>query len=598
MTSVTFPPGTIRTKIRRTMNLRGTYGWIGPVIAVALVHAGISLLVPQGYALALFGNLLQFFLLVAATAVMVSNALHARANARYFWGLTAAGCAMWAVATAFWVYHEGYLRQPLPFPSLVDSVFFLHIVPMIGALALKPHVYRERAQFQVGAIDFALLLLWWIYLYLLIVIPWHFVAHDRDQYVISFQFLYFFEAWTLLAALGYMWIRAGRKWRAIYVQLFFAGLFYVVASALVNVGIMNAKYYTGSLYDVPLVTSMMWYIGAGLTASRLRPEPVIDEAKARARNVWTARLAMAAVLSMPALALWVLLDHTIPEAVHDFRLLVTCGAVFVLTFLVFLKEHLIDRELLRLLNSSHDALEDLKRVQHQLVQAEKMASLGQLVAGAAHEINNPLTAILGYAELISEDKALPPEKRGLAEKISQQARRVNALVGDLLQFARKAPAEKSLVNVSTLLDSALRTREAEFQARGLRVRTDFGSSMPYVEGDAAQLLQVFNHLINNAADAMPNGDGLLRVRSREHQGHLEIEFADSGTGVSEPQRVFDPFFTTKGVGKGTGLGLSACYGIVQQHGGTITCVNRAEGGASFTVRLPLAPAGRALVTAN
>jgi signal transduction histidine kinase len=557
----------------------------------------VSAYFPQSPGLIAFGDILQTVLLAIATGVMFWNARRSHANGRYFWGLNALGCAMWTVATGFWVYYEVYRGEPsLPFPSLVDSVFFLHMVPMIGAVALKPHVYRKREEFQVGAIDFALLLLWWIYLYLLVVIPWQYVQQNPELYGKSFNVLYAFEKWTLLAAIAYVWLRAGQKWRAIYTQLFIAALIYAIASAVVNMGIIARKYYTGSLYDVPLVTSMLWYIGAGLTASRLGAEPSVDAADARGRNMWTARLAMAAILSMPLLAFWVSLDREVPESVRNFRLMVTLGAVFVLTFLVFLKEHLIDKELLRLLRSSTDALEDLKRVQHQLVQVEKMASLGQLVAGAAHEINNPLTAILGYSEIIADDASLPPEKRTLADKIGQQARRVKSLVADLLQFARQTPAEKMLVNINILIDNALRSREAELEARGMRFSTDLASTLPYVQGDATQLLQVFNHLVNNAADAMSDGSGVLHVSAREQNGFLQIEFADSGTGVADPKKVFDPFFTTKAVGKGAGLGLSACYGIVQQHGGTISCANRPEGGATFTVRLPLMNAQRSVAS--
>src|SRR5207302_915347 len=155
-------------------------------------------------------------------------------------------------------------------------------------------------------------------------------------------------------------------------------------------------------------------------------------------GVWVARLGMAAIFSLPLFAVWALLDHGVPGSVQKLRLLLTLGTIMVMGAMVIIKQHVLDRELLSLLRASQNSFEDLKRLQAQLVQSEKLASLGQLVGGAAHELNNPLTAMLGYADLLA-CSPLNEEQRSLADKIGHQARRTKALVASLLSFARQRP---------------------------------------------------------------------------------------------------------------------------------------------------------------
>ncbi|MGH9650339.1 MAG: sensor histidine kinase, partial [Terriglobales bacterium] len=243
----------------------------------------------------------------------------------------------------------------------------------------------------------------------------------------------------------------------------------------------------------------------------------------------------------------------------------------------------------RLLRASEESLERQKALQDELIRSEKLASMGCLVAGAAHEINNPLTAILGYADMLEADPAIPEAQRGLAGKVRQQARRTHELVSNLVRFAKRAPGEKSRVSVGSVLSSAIKMRSSELAEKMIFLEAQTKLSLPDVWADEHQLMTIFLHLINNAADAMSTeGGGLLTVRSREENGHVVLEFSDTGPGVKDTQRVFDPFYTTKPVGKGTGLGLSVVYGIVQEHGGHIECFNRPEGGATFVVKLPVA----------
>ncbi len=270
-----------------------------------------------------------------------------------------------------------------------------------------------------------------------------------------------------------------------------------------------------------------------------------------------------------------------------FRLLVTLGAIVVFTSLVFLRQALVDRDRERLLQFSQESFTNLKRIQNQFVQSEKLASLGQLAAGAAHEINNPLAAILGYSDVLIEEPTASENSRRLGEKIRDQARRTKELVAKLISFAQPLPAERTLLDVNTILSSALELRRLDLLGKNIRIDLDARSNLPGVSGDANQLLQVFFNIISNAVDALEEtAGGTLTVRTWRDVTNVVVDFSDTGQGVKEPHLVFDPFYTTKPAGKGTGLGLSICYGIVKEHGGRITCFNRPGGGATFRVELP------------
>jgi two-component system NtrC family sensor kinase len=282
----------------------------------------------------------------------------------------------------------------------------------------------------------------------------------------------------------------------------------------------------------------------------------------------------------------------VPMAVHEFRILVTLVAVLPLGFLIFLRHELVDAERLLLLRASQESLDNLKRLQMQFVQSEKLASLGQLAAGAAHEINNPLTAILGYSDMLIDDSSIGERPRSIAEKIRDQTRRTKNLVNNLLSFARQVPCgQRSLVDVNAVVSSSAQLRRLDLRGKNIRIELQLVSAIPSVRGDPNQLLQVFFNIVNNAVDAMEEIDGgTLTVRTFCERGNVVVLFSDTGPGISEPRLVFDPFYTTKPVGKGTGLGLSICYGLIHDHDGQISCYNRPEGGATFRIEIPAIPA--------
>ena len=224
-----------------------------------------------------------------------------------------------------------------------------------------------------------------------------------------------------------------------------------------------------------------------------------------------------------------------------------------------------------------------------LVHAEKMAAVGQLVSGVAHEVNNPLTAILGFADLLMENPDLPETARKDLRVILQEAQRTKQIVQNLLSFARQMPPQRNPLQLNTILRRTIQLRSYDFNSHGVEVIEHLDEGLPDVMGDAHQLQQVFLNILNNAYDAVREvgRPARIEIMSTKSGDSVEVSFADNGNGISHPDRIFDPFFTTKEVGKGTGLGLSICYGIVKEHGGEILCHNNMGGtGATFIVRLP------------
>jgi signal transduction histidine kinase len=573
-----------------------TYAWIvGVSMAILGVYAAVSLSVPRTETLEAFGNIVQCLVPLLANAGLLLNAGTPHWRRNVFWMLAALSSTLWMVGQFQWTYYEVYLRQPLPDMYPGDIIFFLRGVPMMAALTLRPHRKRSEMLLRFGYLDFVLLLSWWVFLYAFVVLPWMYAEPTLGQYNFTYDLITNIQNMVTVAGFGALWLEGRGAWRTVYAHLFGADVMYMLSSLTINVAITQKRYHTGSLYDLPLVAAFLWFAAAGLIAYQMRDqldqasEPAPPEGSGgRAESSVASRLAMAAVVSLPVFALYaVKFAHDSP-AVREFRLLTVLIAAVPLGALVFLRQHLADGDRARLLARAEQSVENLQRLQQQLVQTEKLVSLGQLAAGAAHEINNPLTAILGYSDLLSDDSSVPERARNIAAKIRDQARRTKALVGNLLSFARQVPAERTLLDLNTVAANAVQLRELDLKHSGSRIELKLESVLPAVRGDGNQLMQVFFNIVNNAIDAMDSssGGGTLTVKTLRDRANVVILFADTGPGIKEPHRVFDPFYTTKPIGKGTGLGLSICFGIVQEHGGRIICYNSQEGGAVFRVELP------------
>jgi len=558
------------------------------------VYTTVSLLLPRGnQSLSTFGNLVQCLVPLVANAGLLANAGTPLWRRNAFWMLLALGCTLWMTGQFAWTYYEVYLHRPLPGMFSGDIVFFLHGIPMMAALALRPHRRLEELRLRFGYLDFVLLIVWWTFLYAYIVLPWMYAVPSLGPYNHTYNVVTNIQNMVLVLSLGVLWMRNAGPWKTIYANLFGGAALYMLSSLTLNVASDREEYYTGSLYDLPLISSFLWFALAGLIAYQNRavldaPFQGVDESSvetARGESVWAARMAMAAVISLPLFAIYTVKYSGDGPAVRDFRLMATFIAAIPLAFLVFLRTHLADADRVRLLAEAEMSVNNLRKLQTQIVQSEKLASLGQLAAGAAHEINNPLTAILGFSDLLADDPTLSEKARGTAGKIRDQARRTKTLVGNLLSFARQVPVERALLDINTVVTNAVQLRTLDLHNPNIKIELQLESVLPSVRGDGNQLLQVFFNIISNAVDAMETNGGVLTIKSMRNRANVVVLFTDSGPGIKEPDRVFDPFYTTKPVGKGTGLGLSICFGIMQEHGGKISCYNGERGGAVFRVEL-------------
>jgi signal transduction histidine kinase len=582
------------------MSWFGRFRWFVLAGGITLAFAVVSVTVPRGPVLTAIADGEYLLLTLIVGGAMLANAWSEQGVNRRFWALLGAGCILWASHQAGWVYYEVMRRTAVPDPWFMNLFLFLHLIPMIAAVGLRPHQTEGARKFGAGTMDFLLLLVWWVFLFAFVVFPSQYISGNVAQYDRNYNILYLVESGVLFWVLGVAVRRGPAGWRMVYLNLLGASALYAVDSWVVNLVLSKGRYYTGSLYDVPLIGTVCWMGATALTARQWQPEAALPKTE----DKWGAmalRLAMLAILSLPALGLWAYRWDDSAAPTRTFRLFTVLAAMLVLGVFVFVRQYLQDRALIHLLEDSRRSFETERRLQSHLVQREKLASLGQLVAGAAHEIDHPLTAIMEYSEKLWSNERLTSDQDMLVRKIVNQSHRTRELIANLLSFAQQSSGEKMMVDLSMLLQRSVQMRELQRHDQKIRIETSIDPNLPRVWGDGHQLFQAFVQIVENALDALEEaGGGLLRVSAQCHGQQVSVQFADSGPGIREPHRVFDPFYTTKPIGKGTGLGLSAVYGVVQDHKGLITCQNKAEGGALFVLVLPIGSenASRALGAAQ
>lgn len=575
--------------------------WSSPgkktLLALALLLpvllAGASFRGRPSYALTAFGDLTQFFLLVTTTLFFAWKGFSTRGTPRAFWFLIALGFGMWSVNMVLWVYYEVWLNQPVPSVPIGELLLFLKLVPMLAALVLEPHHDSPDRPRLLGLFDLTSLLVYWTYVYLFWAMAYLLVGDDLARYNSNSDVVDAVGNQLFLIILAVVALRSRGRWRVFYLHFLGASAMYSFASILLNHAISSRHYYTGSMYDVPLTAAMAWfcatainYVDSQTGLPQTSEDPKSERLPTRRITLWSARLSMLATLSTPAIGLWLVMSGETQDAVCHFRIVLTLSTMSLLTILLLLKQDLLNFKLSHYLQDASLAYSNLKRFEDQLVQNEKLASLGKLVARVAHEINRAMTAVGKDVEDLNAQPAADENRKRMTARIGESARRTNSLVQNMLSFAQEMPLHRSSLNVRPLLENAVNLTRAG-RRHSVRVEIQEKGAVPRVVGDANQLIQVFMHIIANAIDAMEgNEKGLLMIGIRAQQENIEIGFVDTGSGLKDPRRVFEPFYTTKPVGKGVGLGLSTCYGIVRQHGGEIDCQNRPEGGAVFRLVLP------------
>jgi two-component system NtrC family sensor kinase len=249
----------------------------------------------------------------------------------------------------------------------------------------------------------------------------------------------------------------------------------------------------------------------------------------------------------------------------------------------------------RLVGSIHVAkdISNEKLLQQQLIQSEKLSAIGELISGIAHELNNPLTGVMGYSQLLQLRKDLDDRAKENLLKINNLALRCQKIVQNLLSFARKQKPERTLSDINDILEKTIELRSYELQVNNIEISRNLDRNLPKTIADAHQLQQVFLNILTNAEQAMleAHGKGHLQIRTHPdtQNARIVVEIADDGPGIPESYltRIFDPFFTTKDVGKGTGLGLSLSYGMIKEHGGNIYAHSHLGEGSTFVIELPI-----------
>ena len=564
------------------MNRTNRLLWFGALASTVAAQMLGALFLHHSFGLTAFSDIVQCVLLLSGTIAFIPLGFRSHARARLFWLLIVLGLMLWTSYQFFWTYYEVFLRRDVPDLCAWDAVLFLHIVPWTAALALRPQVQRDQYSARVGRLDFALLLVWWFYLYVLVVMPWQYVVANIPNYNRNLNDLYSVEKIVLLLGLLASWFTSQGEWRRLYRSLFWMTGCYSAGSTVANWAIQRNAYYSGSLYDVPLIAAM-----ASLSWIALRTNVDVADSKAQESStvygVWVARCGMIAVFSLALLAVWAISDSNAPMRIRSFRLSLTFGAALGMGVMVLIRQQMLDRELVRLLQTSRDAFANLKRLQAQILQSEKLASVGQLVGGAAHELNNPITAMLGYSDLLLNTK-LTPEQQTFAEKIGLSVRRTKSLVASLISFARQKAAAKTPLDLNTLARTAVKLAEPQWQALEIEVRTEFDNGLPKVLGDSNQLLQVCLQLIGNGLHALSErGGNVLTVSTRKTADVCILQIAAEPATL--PSAGADQ--TSSTVVEEDSLGISACEGILQEHFGHILRQTGRDGSLVLRVELPV-----------
>lgn len=580
---------------------------------VGLLGAGFILLygalsVVTGQQVAALGDAAQLVPPLAYAAFTFWLARRCRGQVRSFWHLNAVHGVMWAAGQAVWTYYD-LVHGGVPVISPTDPLFFASSVPLAAALYGRPERDRPRWLFDIVLLDLVLIALFSAFVYSYFVVS--IAITDGNEQLYHTNLTQLLNARNLALALWGLWVwrtAPSPAWRRM-LGIYAAGLGLAFAGGIgYDLADQNGRYAPGALWDV---SWMLPYVFMGMAAAVAYDEGLLEpaeEAPALARLPVVSLIAITLLVAIPAVDEIArrLLDVSPATAALRTRLALAMMIPFGLVVVV--REFLSRRALLR-------AGQELVSAREQLVQKEKLAAVGQLVSGVAHELNNPLQGVLGYAELMlaARPSALDTEE---LTAIRDNANRAAGIVRNLMTFAGRTSSARGWQQINRVVRDAVAGREPHLQTGGIDLRLELADRLPLVYLDQARLEDVLVNLIQNAEAAilsrrgatprpagMPQpwqGEIVIATRGHGDAGRILIEVADNGSGLRDEdlRRVFDPFFTTREVGQGTGLGLSVCYGIVREHGGRITARNAAAGGAIFTIELPVTAESLASATAE
>lgn len=408
--------------------------------AIFVGHLVVAATCKPSFGLTMFGDSIPCALLIVAILAVRENFRVRRGVLPIFWKLLAAGMIQMLLSEAYWFYYDTLHRYSAPSPVIGDTLFLLAHVFFLSAFVVRPHSSSAGRDMRLRHLDFALLTLWWLALYAYFALPWQAVIQDFTRYNPAFYLLALIQHLLIIAGLLVGWKRSAGHWRAFYATFIFTFVLIAAGNLLLSIAIDKGQYYASSFFDTPFFFSLVLLTVSASFGPSLQPIEDKSPNRELKQSLWMARIAMGAILSLPVIAMLGNLEKNIPASVATFRLRLVFGAILVLSVLVFLKLTLLARELAHLVRLSQASLENLRSVQAQVTHTEKLTALGRLAAGATHEISNPLTAILGYSELLTDLPSLSPPDRESAQIIQQQVHRAQAAVNSLRDTLRNPGA--------------------------------------------------------------------------------------------------------------------------------------------------------------
>ena len=411
---------------------------------VMVAHLVVAAVAKPSFGLTMWGDTVPVLLLGLAVLAARENFRKAEGVLHIFWRLSAWGMVAMGLSQVYWYYYDWQRLTGTPNPLIGDSLFIIAHVFFLSALALRPHSASAGRDMRTRSLDFILLSAWWLSLYSYYCMPWLFLqAYPR--YNPNYYLLVLLQHLVIIAALLVLAIRKTAAWRRFYLVLAAAFTLIAGGNLLLNVAIDQGFYYAGGFYDTPFFLAVYMFTFIAGFSSSLRPVEDATANRELVQSIWTARFAMLGVLSLPFLAFLGLYAKNLPAAISTFRLKVIFEATFLLGILVYLKLSLLARELVRLVELTRDSIVNLQDVQQKVAHSEKLIALGRLASGAAHEISNPLTAILGYSELLTDIPSLTTDDRAHSRNIQQQVHRAQAAVTSLRNVLRQNSSSSPLV---------------------------------------------------------------------------------------------------------------------------------------------------------
>jgi signal transduction histidine kinase/CheY-like chemotaxis protein len=564
-----------------------------------LLYAILSVLTGQRHVA--LGDLAQLIPPLAFAALTFALARRCRGQVRIFWNLNAAHGVLWAFGQAVWTYYDlVYGRVPVISPT--DPLFFASSIPLAAALYGRPERNRPRWLFDIVLLDLVLIALFSAFVYIYFVVS--IAITDGNEQVYNANLTQLLNARNFALAAWSIWVwrtAPSAAWKRM-LGVYATGLSLAFAGGIVyDVLEQSGVYAPGALWDL---SWMLPYVVMSLAAAVSYDEKLFEpaeDAPVLSRLPVVSLIAITLLVAIPAIDEIARRLLDVPESTELLRTRLALAIMIPFGIVVVVREFLSRRALLR-------AGQELESTREQLVQKEKMAAVGQLVSGVAHELNNPLQGVLGYAELMLAGHPSATETEELTA-IRDNANRAAGIVRNLMTFAGRTASARGWQQINRVVRDAVAVREPHLQTSGIDLRLEVADRLPLVYVDHTRLEDVLVNLIQNAEAAIlsrrdgkgrspgqapmvpqrARGEIVISTRWQGDPDRILVEVGDNGSGLRDEDlsRVFDPFFTTLEVGQGTGLGLSVCYGIVREHGGQITARNADVGGAVFTIELPV-----------